>query len=412
MFNRDFLQKLTILFVEDDEIARRQLERMLNRLFGKVITAKNGLEGYEIYQEERIVGNNIDLILSDINMPIMSGLEMLEKIRIHDSSTPIIFSTARTETEYLLKAISLGVEHYAIKPIDIEDVVKKIETVCEKKYYKKVIKEKSTQLEEYLKVINNVASIYKMKEDGTITFTNSLFTQSLGFTKEEEVINKNFNDIIASDVDKNIINNLWETIQTGQTWNSDLKYKDKNEEAFYIKSTIFKTTNDEKVEYISIGFDSTEEVNKKREFQKKLMINIKDKNIEISEAQKDIKRYELIINKLQEDSGQEKQKQADFASQIKFYENELRNVDDRIIKNLKIKNHEIEDLKDNIRKIKLEKETNFKNMENQTIALSKANLEIDNLNDKVKRDEKRIEDLLDLVRLREVELRKYNKDFE
>ncbi len=412
MFNKDFLQKLTILFVEDDEIARRQLERMLKRLFGKVITAKNGLEGYEIYQEERLVGNDIDLILSDINMPIMSGLEMLEKIRIHDTSTPVIFSTARTETEYLLKAISLGVEHYAIKPIDIEDVVKRIEKVCEKKYYKKVIKEKSSQLEEYLKVINNVASIYKMTENGIITFTNSLFLESLGLSKESELIDKNFFDIIASDVDKNIISDLWKSIKSNETWNSDLKYKNKNDEAFYIKSTIFKTTNDDKTEYISIGFDSTEEVNKKREFQKKLMLNIKDKNIEISESQKDVKRYELIINQLQADLAQEKQKQADFSSQIKFYENELKNVDERIIKNLKIKNHEIEDLKENIRKIKLEKETNFKDMQSQTQALSKSKIDIDNLNDKVKRDEKRIEDLLDLVRVREVELRKYNKDFE
>jgi CheY-like chemotaxis protein len=412
MFNKDFLQKLTILFVEDDEIARHQLSRMLNRLFKKVITAKNGLEGYEIYQEERLVGNEIDLILSDINMPIMNGLEMLEKIRIHDSSTPVIFTTARTETEYLLKAISLGVEHYAIKPIDIEDVVNKIEIVCEKKYYKKVIKEKSTQLEEYLKVINNVASIYKMKEDGTIISTNSLLLQLLAYSEEKEIINKNFNDIIASDIDRNIVNDLWKTIKTGQTWNDDLKYRDKNNKSLYIKSTIFKTTNDEKVEYISIGFDSTEDVNKKREFHKKLMLNMKDKNIEISESQKDLKKYELIINKLQEDSEHEKQKQADFASQIKFYENELKNVDERILKNLKIKNHEIEELKDNIRKIKLEKEINFKNMESQNEALSKANLDVDNLNDKVKRDGKRIEDLLDLVKVREIELKKYKKDFE
>ena len=411
MFNKEFLKNLTILYVEDEEIARKQLEKVLNRLFKEVIVAKNGLEGLQKYQEDKLLENSkIDLILSDINMPQLNGIEMLEKIREKNDSIPIIFTTARSETEYLLKAISLNASYYALKPVDIEDVVEKIQKVCEKKYFEKLIEEKNIELKEYLKVIDNVATIFKMDSKGDITYTNRLFSDTIAYSKEE-LIEKNFHSLISKNIDKNILIDLWKTVKTDKTWKKDLKFEDKSGEVIYIRSTIFKTAN-EKEEYISIGFISTEEVNQKREFQKKLITNIKEKNLQVAQSSNNLKAYENRISYLENELKTTKQKYLDQRSQIEYYENEMLGLDDKVIKNLKVKNSEIEELKTIISNSKEEREKGVKKYNEVSKELVNAKVEIEKMQEKIEIKQRRIDDLLNLVEVREAQLRKYDESFE
>lgn len=106
MFTPDFLKDLRVLFVEDEELAREKLAKLLSKLFKEVVLASNGLDGLEKYQKSKATNEKIDLIISDINMPILNGLEMLERIRAIDPYVPLIFTTARSETDNLLRAIN------------------------------------------------------------------------------------------------------------------------------------------------------------------------------------------------------------------------------------------------------------------------------------------------------------------
>lgn len=104
---------IKILIVEDDEF---NLKFYYNKLsdFYDVRTAKNGkagLSAYEIFKP--------DVIISDINMPIMNGLEMAEKIRINDKNCKLIFLTSHDEVEYLIKSTELYITKYLIKPVDM-----------------------------------------------------------------------------------------------------------------------------------------------------------------------------------------------------------------------------------------------------------------------------------------------------
>ena len=240
MFDMEYLKSQTVLFVEDEELAREILANMLSKVFKKVLTAANGLEGLEKFEESKS-SNEIDLIISDINMPIMNGLDMLEKIREIDSTIPVIFVTARNETNNILRAIDLNVTNYIIKPVQMDIMLSKIKEACEKKYIRKQLDEKKEELENYLEAVDHVALIFRMNDEGNITFGNSSFLEASSYTKDE-LENLNLTDLMHSDIQKDAIDKTWEFIRKGEVWSGNTKFITKEKEVFYLKNTIFRAT--------------------------------------------------------------------------------------------------------------------------------------------------------------------------
>lgn len=114
------LKKLTLLYVEDDEDTLKASAMILEDYVGKLIVARNGKEALELLAQ-----NHIDLILTDILMPKMNGIEMIRRIREGRSNPqiPIVITTAHTETQYLLDAIYLRVDGYILKPIVVQNLL-------------------------------------------------------------------------------------------------------------------------------------------------------------------------------------------------------------------------------------------------------------------------------------------------
>ena len=123
--NLETLKPLSILYVEDEPLIRQNAVEYLSRYCHKVYEAQDGLEGLEMYKTY-----NPDLIISDINMPKLSGLEFASHIRESDKDTPIILATAHTETEYLLKAVELQLIKYIVKPITSEKLEEALTLAC------------------------------------------------------------------------------------------------------------------------------------------------------------------------------------------------------------------------------------------------------------------------------------------
>ncbi|HFQ62468.1 MAG TPA: response regulator transcription factor [Epsilonproteobacteria bacterium] len=124
--NLEALTPLTILYVEDEPLIRQNAVEYLSRYCNKVYEAQNGLEGLEVYNTHKP-----DLIISDIKMPKLSGLEFASKIRQNDKNTPIIITTAHTDTEYLLKAVELQLIKYLIKPITSDKLQEALLMACQ-----------------------------------------------------------------------------------------------------------------------------------------------------------------------------------------------------------------------------------------------------------------------------------------
>ncbi|MPV82270.1 response regulator, partial [Campylobacter hepaticus] len=116
---------LIILVVEDEAKARESLINILSNRFSKVIGAQNGDEGFKKFKP--------DLVITDIAMPIMDGLDMAREIKEISNDVPIVVLSAYSEKERLLRSIDIGIDKYLIKPIDIEELFKVLDSLVDEK---------------------------------------------------------------------------------------------------------------------------------------------------------------------------------------------------------------------------------------------------------------------------------------
>ncbi|MEO5359153.1 MAG: response regulator [Nitrospirota bacterium] len=117
MMDVSVLKTLTVLYVEDDDYIRTMVARFLKRRVAKVYEAVNGKEGLEVY-----ISNKADIVITDIQMPVMSGMKMIEAIHIIDGSQPIIITTAYNDEHHTSGKVCRNI----IKPIDNDELVESI----------------------------------------------------------------------------------------------------------------------------------------------------------------------------------------------------------------------------------------------------------------------------------------------
>ena len=115
----------TLLVVDDNEQNRDMLSRRLVKRGYAVLTAEGGARALEVVRDQ-----TVDLILLDIEMPGMTGLEVLKALRetTTRADLPVIMATARDQGEDIVEALSLGANDYVTKPLDFPVVIARIES--------------------------------------------------------------------------------------------------------------------------------------------------------------------------------------------------------------------------------------------------------------------------------------------
>jgi YesN/AraC family two-component response regulator len=119
-------KNLKLLYVEDEKVVRDETLELLDEFFELVDVAQNGKDGLEKY-----VVDYYDIVLSDINMPIMDGLTMCENIVEQNPDQCIVVLTAHDEMEYLEKMLDIGIDKYILKPLDFEDIINNFSDIVE-----------------------------------------------------------------------------------------------------------------------------------------------------------------------------------------------------------------------------------------------------------------------------------------
>ena len=124
-------RKIKILIVDDEPDIIQTLQDRLEMNGYIVITANNGREGLKKAVEEKP-----DIMLLDVIMPVMDGLEMLEAVRKHPEvkDCSIIMVTARSQTQDITRAKACGIDDYVVKPFDLSELLEKIENITEQRH--------------------------------------------------------------------------------------------------------------------------------------------------------------------------------------------------------------------------------------------------------------------------------------
>ena len=200
------MSKITrVLLVEDEEDAREILSFYLDTVFDEVEIACDGKEGLELYEKAHKENKTFDLVLTDIQMPNVDGLTMIENITAVNENQKFIIVSAYKDEEYLFKSINLNVISYFVKPLEVKNMMEML-----KKVKSKVLEDKSNEpMEEEVVKINNT---YEYNRKTNLLYRND---ELVNLSKKEklllEALVKNIKEIKTKEYLKEFI---WNDINT------------------------------------------------------------------------------------------------------------------------------------------------------------------------------------------------------
>ena len=257
MLNKEECNEINLLYVEDDQQSRESMLRVFNRFFSNVIVATDGLDGLEKAKQY-----DIDLVVTDINMPNMSGIEMLQKIKEQKKNIYSIVLSANSDHSSFTQTIKEGVRGYILKPIDLNQLLETLEVAVEH-----INNEKELNiLKQYKNIVDTAAIVSKSDKKGNITFINNKFSEISGYSKDE-LLGLPHSTIRDKDMPKSVFKDLWDTISSKKVWTGQIKNRKKDGKSYYVDATICPILDKKGdiLEYIALRNDITELINPRRQ---------------------------------------------------------------------------------------------------------------------------------------------------
>ncbi len=371
---------ILILIVANKKEDRDILKNILSKYFKYIDEAENGKIAFEKFRENK----NIDIIISDINISEIDGINLLKLVRMSNFNIPFLLTTEKIDTEVLLKAVELNVSSFLLKPVAFSKLLEKVDLFCEQRIMEKRLILKKEEIKNYLEAVDKVSLIYKMYENGKITYMNESMKEVTKYN-DEDIKELNFSDIIHPDITKKSIEDTWTQIKSNKLWRGNTKFISKDKEVFYLNNTIFKINNLLEDEYITISFLNTKENLEKRDFHKKVLLKIQEANKKEFELKKinnklseELEDCKNIISNCNEDklinlennlTSKEKK--------IKLLESEILEFQEKYTKMLQNKKDELEHHINNVQKHRMLMDKIKNEIKNQ-------NIELDAAHDKIK----------------------------
>lgn len=250
-----YLKKLSLLYVEDDENTREELEYFLQNKVKNLYVAKNGQEGFDLFEKHQP-----DLIITDIQMPVMTGTKMIKLIKQINSTIPIVIITAFNDTDYLFEAIKLNVTNYLTKPLNLFALSEVLANIAKNINLENENKEIYNSLKQYKDIVDERSIISKTDINGIITYINEPFEKISGY-KKEELLGKPHSIITHPAINKNIFKKMWKKINIEKkSWQGRLRNITKEGNEYFV-DIIIKPILDldgNIIEYISLSNDITD----------------------------------------------------------------------------------------------------------------------------------------------------------
>lgn len=188
---RIFGSSVNVLYVEDEKSIRDQIYKMMSQLFDNVDVAVNGAEALEMYKQ-----NSYDLVVTDLKMPQMDGIELCKNIIAMNKEQEIILISAHKEIEELLELINTGVSGFLLKPIDIDFMLQKLYSTVKNIYANKMMKYHYEEMKKQLNDSSTISEDELVKKDAlTSLYNHKYFLECIKDNDEEKyAILVNIND--------------------------------------------------------------------------------------------------------------------------------------------------------------------------------------------------------------------------
>lgn len=183
---------ISVLLVEDDRLSLMLYSEFIKQRVNKVFTAIDGKEGLEIFRQQRP-----DIVITDIIMPVMDGLEMIRKIKEIAPQVKVVMISGHSEVDYFIQSIDLGVDGYLLKPIDNVRLENKIKELGETIQLSKKVAETEKKFQDFAALLPQV--VFESNLEGKLTFVNTLALKKFNYSEKDIDAGLFLHDVISSE---------------------------------------------------------------------------------------------------------------------------------------------------------------------------------------------------------------------
>lgn len=204
---------MSVLLVEDDELSLFVYSEFIRKLVTDVYTANDGREGIEVFKK-----NKPDIIITDIMMPKLDGLEMIREIKKSDSKVKVIMISGHSETDYFLQSIDLGVDGYLLKPVDNSKLENKIIELGKNILLSKKVAFTEKKFQDFAALLPQI--VFEADLSGKLTFLNKLALEKFDYSNadiEKGLFIKN----VISEVQNRNLEDIQDIISTGKIFQEE-----------------------------------------------------------------------------------------------------------------------------------------------------------------------------------------------
>lgn len=172
---------ISLLYVEDEPAVRQSITRSLSTVVENIASVENGLEALQLLENA-----SFDLIVTDIRMPKMDGLHLIEALREKGINLPIVITSAFNDIDYFKKAIDLKVEKFISKPIRVKDLIDLIAAFAKRISDARSLLSRQQELEHYRQAVDATSFVIRIDPQGNIVTMNKDIARYLTGSADEK----------------------------------------------------------------------------------------------------------------------------------------------------------------------------------------------------------------------------------
>jgi diguanylate cyclase (GGDEF)-like protein/PAS domain S-box-containing protein len=225
---------VSILYVENESVAREKFVDIIGKHINKLYLAKDGNEGLTLFRDYRP-----EIVVTNLTLPYMNGLEMVRKIKAVQEDTHIIMTVSRNDFDYLIESIDAGVSNYVLKPLVKDKLFSAVKKCADVVMLRKKVEQQDEHIMElYLAVEHGPDIVIITDPAGNIEYVNPKFTSITGYSRDE-AIGKTLAILKSDEIDSESYTKFWNSVRSGNGWQGRTVNRKKDGECYWASVSIF-----------------------------------------------------------------------------------------------------------------------------------------------------------------------------